>query len=404
MVGISTAWELVGDGHEVTVYDKQAAAAEGGSFAPSGLMSLALPQDLRASGVLDQLLRSVFAPPPGVKRQGPADLAWYWQARRVLRVDRAGAALSALLALARLGLGRHDDVLLQAGQEVESSLGHLMLWRTEREHAAQANWLGRLQGTGLAPQDIAAERAREVEPGLNPDTGIAKAWYLPQERIFNPRQSALVLRQQAQQRGVRFVFQTPVLAVDGGAQPSLRLPQDQREFFDQVVLCTGAESPALLAQAAPAWPTQTVWGFSITSALREPLHAPRGAVTDMSRRVSISRMGQRVRVSGGLHLGQAPVHGSAINAPKHLYDALRDWFPAAASMGPTVQQWRGAAAVVSDGLPLIGPGAIPGVWLNIGHGHQGCLLAAGSARLLADLMLGRATATDARAFSPARER
>ncbi len=404
IVGIATAWELACDGHEVTVYDKQAAAAEAGSFAPGGLMSLAMPQDLRAAGVLAQLLRSALIPPSGVQRQGLADLAWCWRARSMLRIDRSGSAVSALLTLARMGLGRHDDVLLQAGQEVESSIGHLMLWRSEREYAAQANWLGRLQSTGLAPQDVAAKRARELEPGLNPGATIAKAWYLPQERIFNPRQSALLLRQQAQLRGVRFSFHSPVLQIDAGSQPSLRLHQDQREQFDQVVLCTGAESPALLAQAAPTWPIQSIWGFSITCALREPAYAPRAAVTDMSRRVSISRMGQRVRVSGGLHLGRAPSHSTATAAPEHLYDALREWFPAAASMGLTVQQWRGATAVVCDGLPLIGPSALPGVWLNVGHGHQGCLLAAGSARLLADLLLGRTTAPDAQAFSPARAR
>lgn len=404
LVGISTAWELANDGHEVTVYDKQAAAAEGGSFAPAGLQSMALLQDLRAYGVLDELVRSVLLPPTGVRRVGLSDVAWWWAARSMLQVERAGAALSALLALARLGQGKHDEVLLLAGQEVESCTGHLMLWRSERDHVAQSAWLGRLQSAGLAPQDVAAERAREIEPGLNADTPMAKAWYLPQERVINPRQAALLLRQQAQQRGVRFVFQTQVLGLDGAQRPSLLLAQGDREQYDHVVVCTGAESPALLAQAAPQWPLQTIWSFSITASLREPLHAPRGAVTDMSRRVCISRIGQRVRVNGGLHLGQAHAQGAASHAPKQLYEALRDWFPAAASMGPTVQQWRGATAAAADGLPLIGASALPGVWLNTAHGHLGCLLAAGSARLLADLMQGRSSPTDARAFSPARAR
>ena len=48
----------------------------------------------------------------------------------------------------------------------------------------------------------------------------------------------------------------------------------------------------------------------------------------------------------------------------------------------------------ADGLPFIGPAAIPGLHINAGHGHLGWTLASGSAHLLADLLEGRPPAID----------
>jgi D-amino-acid dehydrogenase len=42
-----------------------------------------------------------------------------------------------------------------------------------------------------------------------------------------------------------------------------------------------------------------------------------------------------------------------------------------------------------DGVPLLGATPIPNLYLNTGHGHLGWTLAAGSARLVADRVLGR---------------
>jgi len=54
----------------------------------------------------------------------------------------------------------------------------------------------------------------------------------------------------------------------------------------------------------------------------------------------------------------------------------------------------------ADGRPFIGPSGIDGLWLNVGHGHLGWTKAVGSARILADTMIGRAAEINATPFSP----
>jgi D-amino-acid dehydrogenase len=87
-----------------------------------------------------------------------------------------------------------------------------------------------------------------------------------------------------------------------------------------------------------------------------------------------------------------------------LYKVLQDWFPGAArlaggaslggSVGAGMQEWKGARPMMPDGPPMIGASGVPGVWLNVGHGSSGWALSCGSARVLADVVAGKAPDID----------
>jgi glycine oxidase len=66
-----------------------------------------------------------------------------------------------------------------------------------------------------------------------------------------------------------------------------------------------------------------------------------------------------------------------------------------------VRHWAGLRPGVSDGVPFIGPlPGFDGLFINTGHFRNGVVMAPASARLLTDLVLGRASFTDARAYLP----
>ena len=60
--------------------------------------------------------------------------------------------------------------------------------------------------------------------------------------------------------------------------------------------------------------------------------------------------------------------------------------------------------MLPDGPPVLGASGLAGVWLNLGHGSSGWLLACGSARVLAELVSGRAAPIDLTSLDPARLR
>jgi D-amino-acid dehydrogenase len=64
-----------------------------------------------------------------------------------------------------------------------------------------------------------------------------------------------------------------------------------------------------------------------------------------------------------------------------LHAVLEHWFPGAAAwrLG---QPWHSASPTLPDGLPVLGASGCEGVWLNLGHGAHGWVLANGAATLL----------------------
>jgi glycine oxidase len=76
-------------------------------------------------------------------------------------------------------------------------------------------------------------------------------------------------------------------------------------------------------------------------------------------------------------------------ARQELRAAAESLVPALADM-PIIGHWAGLRPGSPDGVPVIGPHPdIEGLYINTGHYRNGVLLAPASARLLADLILGR---------------
>ena len=166
--------------------------------------------------------------------------------------------------------------------------------------------------------------------------------------------------------------------------------------FDAVVLCAGLDSASLLRPLGIRIPLAAVYGYSLSAPLREPLNAPRSALMDERYKVAISRLGNRVRVAGSAEIGGS-LDRKRASSIQTLYKVLHDWFPGAAQhsqLGVTVQEWKGARAMLPDGPPIIGNSGLNGLWLNMGHGSSGWALSCGSARALADLMAGKAPDLD----------
>lgn len=84
-----------------------------------------------------------------------------------------------------------------------------------------------------------------------------------------------------------------------------------------------------------------------------------------------------------------------------LVSAAAKYFPALAS-APVIQSWAGLRPGTPDGLPIIGPTNTPRIFAATGHFRNGILLAPVTAQVMADLVQGRLSSQDIRAFSPYR--
>ena len=405
IVGVTTAYELACDGHQISVFERHASVAEGASFANAGVLAPGYVTPLAAPGMPAKVLRYLLARHAPVRVSRPlaaADVAWM---RRWLRACDAGfyaATRGQLQRLAFYSRQRLHEVAARMEYEFERSQGYMVLLRGEKEQRIVQPGLAVLREHGVTFREIDADAARAIEPALNPDTPLAGAIHLPDDEVGNCRQFAVILRDAAQTLGAQFHFDTAVRP-PGAAAPTTLQWDGGSQRFDAVVLCAGVQSAELLAPLGLRLPLRPVYGYSVSAHMPDPVLGPVSGVMDERYKVAISRLGQRVRVAGSAEIGG---RSDVLNerAVQTLYKVLDDWFPGAARRNGGVQVWKGARPMLPDGPPVIGASGLPGLWLNLGHGSSGWALASGSARLLADQIAGHAPAIDPADYDVARYR
>jgi D-amino-acid dehydrogenase len=405
IVGITTAYELARDGHEVTVFERRGAAAEESSFANAGVVAPGYVTPWAAPGMPRKILQNLFNRHAAITLTLPlagADMAWLWRWWRACKPDAYLAHRAHLQKLAFYSRERLHHISADLQLDYDRSDGYMVLLRSEADHKMIQMSLQVLKDAGVAFNELDAAAARKIEPALNPDTPFAGAIHLPQDEVGNCRQFALLLKNESQKRGVVFAFNTTVLQVAGGSTPTVLLQGETTpRSFNAVVMCAGLGSASLLKPLGLKIPLAAVYGYSISAPIREALNAPRSAVMDEHFKVAISRLGNRVRVAGSAELGGS-AHKHRAASIQTLYKVLHDWFPGAAQQSSGVQVWKGARPMLPDGPPLIGASGVAGVWLNLGHGSSGWALSCGSARVLADLLAGRPAAVDLTGFAATR--
>jgi D-amino-acid dehydrogenase len=426
IIGITTAYELARDGHEVTVYERRGAAAEESSFSNAGVLSPGYVTPWAAPGMSWKILKQLVSPHAAFRLKLPlsgADLAWLWRFWRACNLETYVRHRTALQQLAFYSRSQLHAITERHSLEYDLASGYMIALRSEKDRAFAQNSLKVLRDLGVPFIELDELGAREIEPAINQDTRFVGAIHLAQDEVANCRQFALLLKDECRKFGVQFEFNVSVQKVDvagvntargamvyvadmpQSSQLSSLLPsastssQAQAFAHDAVVLCTGVQAAPLLSPLGVHLPLRPVYGYAVSAHVKEPMNAPRSGLMDEHYKVSITRLGQRVRVAGSAQVGGRPgdMNRAAIQT---LYKVLHDWFPGAAVMSQGVQEWQGARPMLADRPPVIGRAAKSGnVWLNLGHGSSGWALSCGSARHLADLVAGRATELDAAAYA-----
>ncbi len=424
VIGVTTAYELATDGHQVTVFERHGTVASECSFANAGLVAPGYVAPWAAPGMPSKVLRHLLtehAPVRIGRHLDAATLAWMWRWWRSCRPPVYRANRARMQRLAQFSRERLHQLTQRLHLDFERGQGFLVLLRSARELAVAEAGIKALVEVGAAPVVLDAAGCRAIEPGLNPATPLHAGIYSKDDEVGNCREFTHLLRKEAERAGARFRFNARVDCIAAGARPSLRvtqMPHDARDdalrtrsdasdwqstlpeagetaepSFDAIVICAAVGSRPLLASIGVNLPLIAVHGYSVTAPLRhdeQHLHLePRSALMDERYKVAISRIGDRVRVAGSAEIGG---DGERQNDRAHatLDKVLDDWFPGVTRRA-SAQRWKGARPMLPDGPPVLGASGAEGVWLNVGHGGSGWALAAGSAKLVADAIAGRTT-------------
>ena len=156
---------------------------------------------------------------------------------------------------------------------------------------------------------------------------------------------------------------------------------------DRYVVALGSHSPLLLKPLGIRLPVYPVKGYSITVPIVDASAAPESTIMDESHKVAVTRLGNRIRVGGTAELaGYSLALREARRAT--LVHVVTDLFPRGGDVSKA-SFWCGLRPMTPDGTPIVGPTPIANLLTATGHGTLGWTMAAGTGRVIADLISGR---------------
>ena len=403
VVGVTSAWYLAADGHEVTVIERQQLPARETSFANGGQISVSHAEpwaNPRAPLKALKWLAREDAPLLWRLRADPAQWAW---GLRFLRECTAARARANVGAIVRLGLASRA-ALRSLRQELALEYDHLErgilhFYTDPREFGDALPQAALMREFGCDRVPRTAAECLAIEPTLADSlVPVVGGTYTAGDESGDARRFTETLAQHATARGVRFRFGETVTDPlrEGDRLVGVRLASGERVHADMTVLALGSFSPLLLRPLGLRLPVYPAKGYSATLALPEGALAPMVSLTDDGHKIVISRIGQSLRVAGTAEFNG---YDTSLNPARcaALLRRTREIFPALAAVAD-VEYWAGLRPATPGNVPLIcnmRAAGLAGLWLNTGHGTLGWTLACGSARLLADLVAGRDPGLDA---------
>jgi D-amino-acid dehydrogenase len=275
--------------------------------------------------------------------------------------------------------------------------GNLQVYEGEGElRASLPGWQARARH-GIEFHHMTAAEMAGLQPGLAPrftHGTFTPGWY----SIADPELYTLALAQDLRAKGGQ-ILQAEVTALtpsDTGV--TLTLAGAAPLTADQVVLAAGAFSHRLARTLGEKIPLETERGYNTT--LPPTAFDLRCQITFGGHGFVITRLSTGIRVGGAVELGGLTLPPNYKRSEAMLKKA-QAFLPGLNPQGGV--QWMGFRPSLPDSLPAIGPArATPRVTYAFGHGHLGLTQSPGTARLVADLLTGRAPAIPLAPFSPQR--
>ena len=398
LAGVSTAWYLHQAGFEVSVVDRQPEAGRETSFANGGQISISHPEPWSNPATPLLALRWLGKPDAPLQFHPRADSEqWMWALKFLHECLpwRSRRNTEAIAALATFSGERLRALRAETGityDHRERGILHLFFTAEEFRHApGRAALLSRF---GIAARVCDVEECMAIEPALaSQRERLAGGLYAPGDESGDAFRFTQALAERLRERGVRFHFSTGITALSANMGRingvEVRDAEGRTGMLpaQAFVVCLGSFSPQLVAPLGERLAIYPVKGYSVTAPVADPARAPEVSLTDESRRIVCSRLGDRLRIAGTAELA-----GFDTELRPERVRAILDWvqlrFPGAIDASQA-SPWAGLRPATPGNLPIIGKGSYDNLWFNTGHGTLGWTLACGSAAALAELMLGR---------------
>lgn len=397
LLGVTSAYFLRQQGHDVTVVDRQAAPAAETSFANGGQISVSHAEPWANPAAPLKVLKWLGKEDAPLLFRMRADMRqWLW-GLQFLRECTPARTRHNIEQIVRLGTYSREtlqalrrDTGITYDERVQ---GILHFYTDPKEFEAAEAPAALMRELGCDRRVVSADEAVRIEPALRHiRPRLAGATYTAEDESGDANRFARELVARCRADGVQFLLSHTVTALREAAgridhvEATDADGRFQRVRGDAYVLAMGSLSPLVVEPLGIHLPIYPAKGYSVTLPVRDESMAHQVSLTDDEYKLVFSRLGNRLRIAGTAELNGYDRDLNRVRC-EAIVRRTEELFPGA---GDTAQAqfWTGLRPATPSNVPIIGRSKLPNLYFNTGHGTLGWTHSCGSGKSIARIVSG----------------
>lgn len=403
IIGLSSAYYLRKQGHQVVILDKgdlqdNCSFGNAGMIVPSHFVPLAAP------GMISQGIRWMLnsKSPFYVKPSLNKDLV-SWGLKFMKYANDAHVASSAepLRDLSLLSKQLYEDLSKEPGFDFGLvNNGILAFYKTEKAAEEEAHLAAAGRKLGLDMVVLNAEECKALQPDLELD--VLGAVYYKCDAHLYPGKLMKALMNFLSKDGVKIIRNHEVTDIESEGNRITKVWTGDKVWnADHYVLATGSFSPALAKMAGIKLSIMPGKGYSFME--DDPDHKMTIPALLCEARVAITPMNGQIRYGGTMELAKM---NDKVNLKRveGILESIPKYFTNLKPKMPQVDKiWYGFRPASPDGLPYIGRNTrLSNLVIATGHGMMGLGLGPATGLLVSQLINETKPAMNLQSFNPSR--
>lgn len=403
IIGLSSAYYLNREGHNVTIID-QSDLSDGCSHGNAGMIVPSHFVPLAAPGMISKGLRWMFdsTSPFYVKPRFDKELIkWgyhFYKSATQEHVQKSAPALKEISLLSK-------SLYREWKQQLPFDFGYderglLMLYQTKETEHEEAETAKMARKYGIEAHILSSSEVQKLEPYVKVNSWGAV--YFPGDAHLIPQKLVSHLINYLKDKGVQFQSATTILDFITENQKIKIIKTDKGEFaFDEVIMALGSWSGKVSQQLHLNLPMQAGKGYSFL--LDDVAKNVRIPSIFLEARVAVTPMANSLRFGGTMEIGGVNRFIN-MNRVKGIVDSIPKYYPDMKISMPLKEKvWHGLRPCSPDGLPYIGRSdSFENLIIATGHSMMGLSLGPATGLLVAEIIDHKKSSMDIELFRPFR--
>jgi D-amino-acid dehydrogenase len=387
VIGLSTAYYLSKNGHNVTVFDSTnlsdgCSYGNAGMIVPSHIIPLAQP------GMIAQGIKWMFdsQSPFYVRPRLSMDfLKWGLQFYRFATPQHVNKSMPALRDLSLLSKELYQDLDRQGGNFFYEEKGLLMLFRTDKV-GEDIHHEGKLaQDLGLEVDFLSKDEVSKLETGTKMDV-IGAVHYKSDAHLY-PQKFMAFLKDELVKNKVVFQANTKVtdFVISDGKVKGLITNQGNFDT-DEVVIASGSWSPQITKKLGTSLSILPGKGYSFT--LENQSQKPSIPSILCEGKVAVTPICDDIRFGGTMEITHTKDTKINQNRLQGIVNSINEFYPDLNIQRPKeADTWYGFRPCTPSGMPIIARDKrLKNVILATGHAMMGLSLAPATGKLVSEMI------------------